>query len=272
MKFRKLLTLSLLCFMFFFTAQAVSAHILQTDHTIGAVMHIDPEDDPILNEPATFYFDFKDTAGKFTPAHCLCQLDIIQDGQSIQQLSLLTSAGSTSSMSGSYIFSQPAVYTIRIKGESENNDFSPFTLDYEIRVSRTAEHVATHTEIPWRTIVIVATALLFIILVLTDRFYDPKKKIKLYTFLIIYASILTLTALNVTCAYSHELMQDHHHGSPNTNHFDHPCCLPQVSDLTLRLEINPGFAKIHWIIPMPASPSILADFRVVSIRSPPASV
>lgn len=40
--------------------QTASAHVLQTDGSIGAVLHVDPDDNPIIGEKATFFFDLKD--------------------------------------------------------------------------------------------------------------------------------------------------------------------------------------------------------------------
>lgn len=48
-----------------------SAHVLKTDGSIGAVVHIDPDDDPIIGKSANFFLEFKDTKNKFQLANSI---------------------------------------------------------------------------------------------------------------------------------------------------------------------------------------------------------
>jgi hypothetical protein len=43
-----------------------SAHVLLSNNTVGGVLHIDPEDDPIAGQPAKFYIELKDKQNQFT--------------------------------------------------------------------------------------------------------------------------------------------------------------------------------------------------------------
>src|SRR5947207_173429 len=72
-----------LIFSILFFSGSVSAHILQTDKNIGAVLHIDPEDDPIAGEQSGFFFEFKDIQNKFEPKNCTCTISIIRENKEI---------------------------------------------------------------------------------------------------------------------------------------------------------------------------------------------
>jgi hypothetical protein len=111
--------------------QPVFAHILQTDGTIGAVLHIDPADDPLVGEPASFFFEFKDRAGKFSVDTCSCVFWVMQNGTTVFSQPL---TGPTVA----YTFPKRGAYQVGVTGEPlEAGSFSPFRLAYDLRVSRT---------------------------------------------------------------------------------------------------------------------------------------
>jgi len=114
----------------------VSAHILKTDGSIGAVLHIDPDDDPIINQPAYFFFEFRDLKNKFNLDSCSCTLNIEKDGQQVFSQSLNAGGNKTTSANLSYTFNQKGVYQVKVSGSSLDNSFSSFTLNYDLRVSR----------------------------------------------------------------------------------------------------------------------------------------
>src|SRR5258708_4729715 len=100
-------SLYLVCLIFILISPiSVDAHILKTDSTIGAVVHIDPDDDPIISEPAYFYFEFKDTQNKFDLKNCNCKVSIKENEKVIYNTKLESSAGSSTGTSATfnYIF------------------------------------------------------------------------------------------------------------------------------------------------------------------------
>ena len=117
------------------------AHVLQTDGSIGAVLHIDPDDDPIIGKPATFFFDFVDRQKKFDPAKCDCTVNILDDQGKVLVTNPLFQASGQSGLSYplfSYTFAQKGVYTIEALGQPKNpGDFQSFNLKYPLRVTRT---------------------------------------------------------------------------------------------------------------------------------------
>lgn len=137
---KKFLWLFPLWFLLFLTLSVsnVSAHILKSDGSIGAVVHITPDDDPIIGQVAEFYFEFKDKLGKFTPKDCLCRIVIAENGQEIYSQDLVDASNKNQTTLGfTYTFQEKGVYQIKVSGNSVNAvSFSPFNLSYLIRVSR----------------------------------------------------------------------------------------------------------------------------------------
>lgn len=117
----------------------VSAHILKTDGYIGAVLHIDPDDDPIVNKQTGFFFEFKDKQNKFTPQNCNCTFSISEDNKEIFSQPLFQNSTSPSLDSASLFFTFPEknVYQLKVTGQPNTPDaFQKFTLVYDIRVAR----------------------------------------------------------------------------------------------------------------------------------------
>lgn len=115
------------------------AHVLESDGTIGAVIHISPDDDPIAGKESGFFFEFKDKENKFTPENCRCTFTILQAGKEIYSQPLFQGNTNPSLDNASvlYTFPEKNIYTVRVTGEpTTQNAFEPFTLSYDIRVSR----------------------------------------------------------------------------------------------------------------------------------------
>jgi len=117
---------------------SLSAHILKTSGSIGAVVHIDPEDDPIAGEPSNFYFEFKDKKNTFKPQNCTCIVSILEAGKEIYTQSLFQNSTSPSLTSASFSFTFPKrdIYTVKVIGTPTDASFESFTLVYDIRVER----------------------------------------------------------------------------------------------------------------------------------------
>lgn len=151
---KKYLTLFILCFLLF--SPPVFAHVLQSNGAIGAVLHIDPEDDPIVGQQASFFFDFKDKQSKFKPENCECTFSISENGKEIYSQAL-------SNSSASYTFTKKGSYKIKISGKpQENADFKPFVLTYDVDTEREAN---SSTNLLNRNTVVVAIALIIFIVV-----------------------------------------------------------------------------------------------------------
>lgn len=123
-------------------AAPASAHVLQVDGSIGAILHVDPNDDPIAGQPAAFFFDFSDKQNKFSPAECQCIASIISSsGATLFSTPLFnsTSQNNFNDALFQYTFAQGGVYQVKVVGNPDSaGQFQPFTLTYDIRVERPA--------------------------------------------------------------------------------------------------------------------------------------
>jgi len=138
---KKIISL-LLLFVLFYSPSTIFAHILVTDNLIGAVIHIDPDDDPIAKKESTFFFDFKDKSDKLDLSECNCEFQVFENGNKIysQPLTPLEENGSATA---TYTFPKKGVYMVKVVGTSVNSSFDPFTLSYDVRVSRSVSNNAS---------------------------------------------------------------------------------------------------------------------------------
>lgn len=112
----------------------VSAHVLKVDGTIGAVLHINPDDNPQVGEGTNYVLSFTDSSGAFSLPACDCTVSFIADGKTLATKPLVVSSNTVSR--NHYTFTSPAVYTIQVTGMPKTaGTFQPFTLDYQVRVN-----------------------------------------------------------------------------------------------------------------------------------------
>jgi hypothetical protein len=127
---------------FFITAwlgvSPVAAHVLITNDSIGATLHIDPDDDPIAGALTSFFLEFKDTENKFQLSDCRCQAFVYQNGNEIYFTSL-KAVNENSPLSSSFQFKFPAkgTYELLIKGAPVSaGAFNEFEMRETIAVER----------------------------------------------------------------------------------------------------------------------------------------
>lgn len=128
---------------------SASAHVLKSDGDIGAVIHIDPEDDPIVGQVATFFFEFKDKTGKFNPTECDCLLTIFNRDKEVMSASLFKAQGGSdlNSPAFQYTFPEKSLYSIVVTGKPKaGTDFQSFRLVYDFRVDRGGEAGASQVK------------------------------------------------------------------------------------------------------------------------------
>jgi hypothetical protein len=125
------LTLTMVCL--FFVVPSASAHVLKTDGNIGAILHINPDDNPVSGIPTDYILYFDDITNRFALTHCDCRIIIQENGQTIatQALTVTTPLESDDT----YTFPGPNVYTLVVSGQPKAGyQFQPFVLNYLVRV------------------------------------------------------------------------------------------------------------------------------------------
>ncbi len=177
--FNFLLILLTVNFCLFTFSTPVYAHVLKTDGTIGAVLHVDPEDDPIAGAQSGFFFEFKDKEGKFAPQNCDCTFSIIEDGKQIFSQPLFQNNPSPSLTSASIFFTFPEknVYQVKVVGKSNTpGSFQHFTLLYDIRVARESDNQPTTQNWILTHIPLFIGAIIVVLLITTFVIKERRKK------------------------------------------------------------------------------------------------
>ncbi len=131
---------------FLFLTSNVSAHVLKASDSVGAVLHISPDDDPVVGQESDFFLQFKDKENKFRPENCSCVVSVKQSGKEVfsQQLFENNTNPTLENASFRFTFPQKDIYTVTITGKpNTENTFSSFTLTYDIRVAREKETTRT---------------------------------------------------------------------------------------------------------------------------------
>jgi hypothetical protein len=123
--------IALIIFFYFLNSESPAyAHVLKVDKNIGAVLHIDPDDDPIVGQESGFFFEFKDKENKFKIENCNCIFSITENGKEIYSQNL-------TSNNTLFTFPEKNVYEVKVNGTPiADNSFQPFSLIYDVRVAR----------------------------------------------------------------------------------------------------------------------------------------
>lgn len=164
----KILIYTVSLFSLFISVSHVMAHTLETEGTFGAVLHIDPDDDPIIGQPAYFFLDFKDKISKFTAESCMCTVTITENGKTIFTDNLIKDESDKNSMHFSFTFPRKDRYSVKVTGKSLNNSFQAFSFTYDLHIERQAEKHESHGNSHFLeyvlTIIIGGLVLIYIIL------------------------------------------------------------------------------------------------------------
>lgn len=122
------------------------AHVLKTDGSIGATLHIEPDDNPSTGQSTSYVLSFTDDTGKFSLLRCNCMVTIQMAGTTVYSGALQVSDPTDSV--DSYTFQKPAVYTMQFTGNPTTpGAFQPFSLNYLVRV--TGSGADTTQPFPW---------------------------------------------------------------------------------------------------------------------------
>lgn len=114
-----------------------SAHELKVDGDISAILHTDPDDNPIAGSPVSYIIFFSDSTGRFSLPKCNCTVAITKGGRLVAG-NPLTISGNTAS-ENHYTFAEPGTYSLDFTGTPKTpGAFQPFKLDYTVRVGRQA--------------------------------------------------------------------------------------------------------------------------------------
>lgn len=102
-----------------------SAHILESDGPVSAVMHMPPDDNPRAGKPIDVNLSFSSTDGKFTLINYDTKLRIERDGQLLDQADVTRKDGYEREASGEIEVAEPGAYTLVVAGTPQSAGHYP---------------------------------------------------------------------------------------------------------------------------------------------------
>lgn len=108
---------------------SASAHTLKTDGTISAVLHFQPDDDPMSNKPSEYILFLNDSTKRFSLGDCNCTITIKKDGKTMSTSPMQLNTQGV--IGGSITFAEAGAYEVIFEGSPHKKDtFQPFSLRY----------------------------------------------------------------------------------------------------------------------------------------------
>ncbi len=205
----------------------IFAHETQSDGPIGAILHVDPGDQPVAGKKSSLFFEFTDMEEKLNLDNCDCKVSITRGDQEIlsQSFSRVDGTEGTSGLID-FTFPQSDIYKARVTGKpKEDGQFAPFDLSFIIRVENdgpktiSEAHSQPHNTFWDHVLHYMPTALLILILALMLAFALSKGKL----------TVLLLAALIVFHSLPVKAIHASHSDSFSVYEFE--CCLPVSATL-----------------------------------------
>jgi hypothetical protein len=212
---------ALFVFYFLLLPSAALAHVVKSEGSIGAILHVDPGDEPAAGEQSTIFLEFKDTAGKLNLSNCDCRIVIKVGDKEILNQSFEGAENSLLSGVIPVTFPEKNIYIMTVTGTPKLADeFSPFKLEYDIRVAtdKTQTAAATKNENWWKAhIIYLAGAGLILLFFIGALISQGKKRIAVIILvLLILSHMVPVKAIHA----AHD---------PLISHESYACCLPQTA-------------------------------------------
>lgn len=163
---RVALTILLIGFIVFFGRPLFAlAHEWQTDGAITVLLHTNPNDDPVADQPAELLFGITDTTKHFSVSNCDCAVTISKGAEQIASAPLTTLAPEPTifSFSMPFTFPKAAVYHIVVTGSPKTSGaFQKFQVAYDLRVERDPNAVPSGLD--WMSYLAIAGVVLIILI------------------------------------------------------------------------------------------------------------
>ncbi|WP_407569350.1 hypothetical protein [Deinococcus altitudinis] len=127
----------LLFFVLALTTSGALAHEIARDGNVGGLLHIEPDDAPVVGKPNAFYFEVNQKGGKpILLAQCSCSLQVYAGSarQGARPLSTPKLAQAKGELTGSLNFPRPGAYTLVLAGQPKAGaTFGKFSLSWVVR-------------------------------------------------------------------------------------------------------------------------------------------
>lgn len=114
------------------------AHETKTIGSLSILLHMEPQDSPVVKEPAHLFFAFTDAKDEFNLKSCACRISILYKDQVIFEKNLESAdqAYGSNVATLDVVFPQKGVYQLAVSGESPEGKWDQFSLTYDVRIER----------------------------------------------------------------------------------------------------------------------------------------
>lgn len=117
---------------------SVSAHETKTIGSLSVLLHMEPQDSPVVGEEAKLYFAFTDANEKFNLAQCECVFEITK-GKNTLNRNTLMSADALFGLNvalANFTFPNKGIYMVSLEGSARDGSFESFAISYGVRIER----------------------------------------------------------------------------------------------------------------------------------------
>lgn len=130
--------------------QSASAHVLLIDRqaNIAAVLHVNPDDDPVAGQPSQLFFDVQDNDSQVRVPYSAYELAVTNEADATVVVRM-QSNGST--VSADYTFPSQGLYRLSLRSASTYNGPQKVSLDTSLRISRGEGLFKAEERYPWAT-------------------------------------------------------------------------------------------------------------------------
>lgn len=151
---------------FWLPSDKVSAHVLRQDGDAAAVLHIEPDDNPVAGRDTVFSFDFGDSATGFDLHDYTSQVGIADDSGTVQQTRLIVTGAHGGH--ATLRFPNTGIYTLSVKGTGEAPGTRSFVINYDIRVDQSASN-SSRNATSAQTVIFISFASIFVLALVARR-------------------------------------------------------------------------------------------------------
>lgn len=119
------------------TTSGALAHEIARDGNVGGLLHIEPDDAPVVGTPNAFYFEVNQKGGRpVLLSQCSCALQVYagSGGAGAKPLSTPQLVQAKGELTGRLNFPRPGAYTLVLSGQPKAGaTFGKFSLSWVVR-------------------------------------------------------------------------------------------------------------------------------------------
>jgi hypothetical protein len=136
---RKLLLAAMLVLLLGTQSGVAFAHVLKTDNGVSAVLHIDPDDNPIAGVPTTLSLTYGTDKGSFQLGDCSCGVRVIENNKGVATTHVQPAYfGSAAEGNAIVTFPDIGIYNVIVSGSAADHSIPTFSMNYLVRVASSA--------------------------------------------------------------------------------------------------------------------------------------